>query len=254
MSRKKLRIMPITGHPADAFQRCGGALAKHIKAGDEAHILSLSYGERGEAEALWQKGMDIDEIKRVKDKEAQDAAKILGCSIECLDFGDNPILIDWNRQLKIADAIRGFKPDIVITHFLGDPYEDHVTTNRTVMACLSFLGFYHHRGIPDERALKNPPHNVAATYFMEPSRGTAEIGGWKPSFYVDITDVVDIKRKAMDVMESQNIFRGKREPLSHYFADLCNEWRGYACGVQYAEGYAARTHQAFKLFPYVYSL
>jgi len=249
MSRKKLRIMPVTGHPADAFQRCGGALAKHIKAGDEVRILSLSYGERGEAEALWQKGSGIDEIKRVKHKEGEDAARLLGCSIECLDFGDNPILIDWNRQLQISDVIRGFKPDIVITHFLGDPYEDHVTTNRTVMTCLSLL--VRRRGIPE---LKNPPHTVPAVYFMEPSRGTAEVGGWKPSFYVDITDVIDIKRKAMDVMESQNIFRGKREPLSHYFADLCNEWRGYACNVQYAEGYTSARDHAFKLFPYVHSL
>ena len=241
--------MCITGHPADTFERCGGALAKHVKAGDEASVLALSYGERGESEALWQKGMNINEIKREKHQEALDAAKTLGCSIQCLDFGDNPITVDWSRELKITDAIRGFKPDVMITHFLGDPYEDHVSTNRAVIQCLSLL--IHREGIPE---LKNPPHSVAATYFMEPSRGTAELSGWNPDFYVDITDVIDIKRKAVDTLESQSIFRGRRELLSHYFADLCNEWRGYACGVQYAEGYMASGRQAFKLYPYAYAL
>ena len=92
-----------------------------------AHVVALSYGERGESGELWkQEGQTIENVKRLRHAEAEADAAHLGASFRCLDLGDYPLQIDGDALLVIADAIRECAPDVLVTHTDTDPFNpDH---------------------------------------------------------------------------------------------------------------------------------
>src|SRR5690606_29327555 len=69
----------VSAHAADFVWRCGGAIALHAQKGFEVTVVCLSFGERGESAKLWKHpGMTLDEVKRVRRAEAENAAAALG--------------------------------------------------------------------------------------------------------------------------------------------------------------------------------
>ena len=74
----KLDILAFGAHPDDIELSCGATVAKEVALGKKVGIVDLTRGElgtRGSAE--------------IRDKEASDAAKILGVAVrENLEFAD----------------------------------------------------------------------------------------------------------------------------------------------------------------------
>jgi LmbE family N-acetylglucosaminyl deacetylase len=61
---------------------------------------------------------------------------------------------------------------------------------------------------------------------------------FQPSHYVDISKQIDVKLQALECHESQ--LKWMREHDNIDFADMvrtCSKYRGYQCGVAYAEGF-----------------
>ena len=80
-------------------------------------MISLSYGERGESGELWQQdGQTIENVKRIRHDEAERAATALGAEFRCLDLGDYPLELGKAELERLADEIRDFAPDVVVTH------------------------------------------------------------------------------------------------------------------------------------------
>ena len=121
------RVQVIGAHSADFVWRAGGAVAAAVENGGTAEVIALSYGERGESGELWkQEGQTVENVKRIRHGEAEAAAAALGASFRCLDLGDYPLQIDADALNQIADVIRAFAPDVLITHTDRDPFNpDH---------------------------------------------------------------------------------------------------------------------------------
>ena len=119
--------MVIGAHAADFVWRSGGAIAVTAKNGGTAKVIALSYGERGESGELWkEEGQTVEHVKEVRHQEACARGRALGAEFECLDFGDYPLEIGTDQLLAIADQIREFGPDVLITHTDTDPFNpDH---------------------------------------------------------------------------------------------------------------------------------
>ena len=80
-------------------------------------MIALSYGERGESGELWKEpGQTVENVKEIRHAEAERAAAALGADFRCLDLGDYPLEIDADALARIADAIREFAPDVLVTH------------------------------------------------------------------------------------------------------------------------------------------
>ena len=90
-------------------------------------MLALSYGERGESGELWKEpGQTVERVKEIRHGEAERAAAALGAEFECLDLGDYPLEVDRDALVAIADRIREFAPDVLLTHTDRDPFNpDH---------------------------------------------------------------------------------------------------------------------------------
>ncbi|MBE7174903.1 MAG: bacillithiol biosynthesis deacetylase BshB1 [Mucilaginibacter polytrichastri] len=111
----KLDILVIAVHPDDSELCCSGTILKHIAEGKKVGIVDLTRGElgtRGSAE--------------MRDKEAADAAEILGLSVrENLRMRDGFFAIDEENQRKIISVIRKYQPDIILTNAEDDRHSDH---------------------------------------------------------------------------------------------------------------------------------
>ena len=127
-------MLVIGAHSADFVWRAGGAVAVCTDSGGTARVIALSYGERGESGELWkEEGQTIERVKEIRHGEAERAANALGADFRCMDLGDYPLEIDADALLAIADQIREFAPDVLITHTDTDPFNpDHPVAYRAV--------------------------------------------------------------------------------------------------------------------------
>ena len=190
------RIQVIGAHAADFVWRAGGAIAKAVEGGGRAEVVALSYGERGESGELWkEEGQTIENVKKVRHAEAEAAANALGAEFRALDLGDYPLQIDGDGLLHIADVIREFGPDVLVTHTDTDPFNpDHPVAYVTVDRARSLAAG---AGVQSAFATIGPP----ALFLFEPHQ--PELCNFMPTTFVDITSVIERKREAMGHMKAQ---------------------------------------------------
>jgi 4-oxalomesaconate hydratase len=190
------RLLVVGAHSADFVWRAAGTIAKHTALGGEARVIALSYGERGESGELWkQPGQTEDNVKRIRHQEASKAAAAVGASFECFDLGDYPLVADAEAVQRLAQVIREFKPNVVLTHPEKDPFNpDHpVAYTTTARARLLTSG----AGVASAFATAPP------TEFLVFEPHQPELCDFTPSLFVDITAVMDAKIEAMRAMEAQ---------------------------------------------------
>jgi 4-oxalomesaconate hydratase len=223
------RIQVIGAHAADFVWRAGGAIAKAVEAGGRAEVVALSYGERGESGELWkEEGQTVENVKRLRHAEAEAAAEALGATFRCLDLGDYPLQIDADGLLHIADVIREFGPDVLVTHTDTDPFNpDHPVAYAAVDRARSLAAG---AGVQSAFATIRPP----ALFLFEPHQ--PELCNFTPTTFVDITSVIDRKREAMGHMKAQQY-------LQTYYAQRAEQRGNHARrasgdrAVEYAEAF-----------------
>ena len=232
----KPSALVFSAHAADFVWRCGGAIALHQAKGYEVTIICLSYGERGESAKLWKKGnTSLDEVKQVRKLEAENAASTLGAhDIIFLDLGDYPLEVDKESKYKIVDIIRKVQPGFILSHSRYDPYNtDHMYTTELALETRMIAQAWGHQ--PGEKVLGAPQ-----LYLFEPHQ--TEQMGWVPNVFLDITDVWDKKRKAIECMAGQvylwNYYTNLAENRANHFRRNSG---GQAGGrpAKYAEGFQA---------------
>jgi len=188
-------LLSIGAHAADFLWRSGGALAVAAEGG-EAHVLALSYGEKGESGELWkEEGQTIDNVKKIRHGEAERAAAALGADFRCLDLGDYPLEVQGEALDLLVDTIRELAPDVIVTHTDTDPFNpDHPVAHHAVARARALAA-----GAGVESAFKTikPPE----LYLFEPHQ--PELCNFMPNTFVDITSVVERKVAAMAEMKSQ---------------------------------------------------
>lgn len=228
----------VSAHSADFVWRAAGAIALHVQKGWEVTIVCLSYGERGESAKLWRRGADMteDTVKRERRIEAERAAQALGAhAIEFFDLGDYPLRIDDNALFRLVDVYRKILPSFVLTHSLKDPYNfDHPASAELAQHARIIAQAEGHK--PGEKVVGAPP-----VFLFEPHQ--PEQCDWKPSVLLDITEVWDKKRAAIECMAGQ-------EHLWDYYTRVALQ-RGVQAArnsdkksIKYGEAYAA-------VFPHV---
>ncbi|MUL41996.1 PIG-L family deacetylase [Streptomonospora sp. PA3] len=190
------RMMVVGAHSADFVWRAAGAVACHTEAGGEAVVVALSYGERGESGKLWeQPGQTEENVKRIRHTEAEKAAAAVGARFEALDLGDYPLHVGPEAVDRLAEMMRDFAPNVVLTHPEHDPFNpDHPAAHAAVAKARLLTsgagvasGF---RTAPPSEFLVFEPHQP-------------ELCGFVPSVYVDITPVFERKVEAMAAMQAQ---------------------------------------------------
>ncbi len=211
----KRKIVCVGGHPDDPESGCGGTLAKMATLGHDVVIIYLTRGEAGI------EGKSHDEAAAIRSDEAVAACKILKAKpvfAGQID-GDSVVNNDWihTMQTLLSDE----KPDIVFTHWPIDSHKDHQAASLlTIQAWMR---------APDKFEL----------YFFEVCAGEQTMT-FRPTDYMDISDVQEQKRKAVYCHISQ-------DPESIYACGHASmeDFRGRELGVKAAEGFVHMTGRKF---------
>jgi LmbE family N-acetylglucosaminyl deacetylase len=119
VTEQRLRILVIGAHPDDADIKAGGTAAKWCAAGHEVRLVSLTNGQAGHQT---QHGPDLACRRRA---EAQAAAAVIGAAYEILDIPDGELDDRLDYRQRVIRLIRGFRPDLIITHRSTDYHPDH---------------------------------------------------------------------------------------------------------------------------------
>jgi bacillithiol biosynthesis deacetylase BshB1 len=177
-------LLAIFPHPDDAELTCGGTLLKSARQGYRVGILDLSLGEmasRGTVE--------------LRAAESTRAASILQVSLrENLRLADSGLTNDPETRLAVARVIRRLKPSIVITT-APSPFgrhPDHRVTAELVRDAVFVSGL---KTIEPGLSAHRPRKVLHSITYREDYL--------KPTFVVDISDVMEEKLAAVGAYESQ---------------------------------------------------
>jgi 4-oxalomesaconate hydratase len=222
-------LLVVSAHSADFVWRAAGAIATVVEAGGVAHVVALSYGERGESGELWKwPGQTEKRVKEIRHGEALAAATVLGADLHALDLGDYPLVADAVAVDRLTGMIRELAPHIVITHAARDPFNpDHaVAHDATVQARQLASG----AGVASAFETIAPPELL----LFEPHQ--PELCGFVPTTFLDITPVWERKVAAMDAMGAQSYLRQYYSERAEHRANHARRISGGG-GIRYAEAF-----------------
>jgi len=205
-SAAPLKIVCVGGHPDDPESGCGGALARYAALGHAVTIVYLTRGERGID------GRSLDEAARIRTAESEAACKIIGAKPVFFGQIDGATELNHAHVDSMTKLLAGERPDVLFAHWPVDTHMDHqVASLLTIRAWME---------------LRTP-----ALYFFEVNSGS-QTEGFCPNTYVDISSVVEQKKRALFAHVSQD---GQGIWREHH--EIMARWRGREAGVVAAEGY-----------------
>jgi LmbE family N-acetylglucosaminyl deacetylase len=225
MSDKIERVTVITAHPDDSEFGAGGTVAKLVQDGCEVTYVIATNGNKGSGDRT----MTPERLATIRAEEQRHAARTLGVArVEILGYPDGELEDTRDLRRDITRAIRRWRPDLVVTmnphrtYNLYASHRDHRTIAGVVLDCVYPLA-RDHMSFP-ELMPEFEPHKVREVHLMQ----------WEnPHVVVDITDVMDLKLKAIACHVSQvGDFTGAEERVRQRSAELGRD-KGYA----YAESF-----------------
>ena len=200
-------ILIVGAHFDDAELGAGGTAAKLVKQGKKVYKLTLT----DNVTLFKQKNINVDfDSSRVQSKKA---AEILGIT-ELTDF--EPIecsSLSYSKEVmqRVEKIIYDLNIDTLFTHFGTDMNQDHVEASRICVTagrhCSNILQFQSNGYILD---------NV-----------------FYPTFFVDVSDTIDLKRTALSQYSSEH---DRFNRLFETNIERNHLW-GYGNEVAYAVGF-----------------
>ena len=228
MKEKKV-VLGVGAHADDCEFSCGGTLAKFSKMGYKVFICNVLAGDKASAIGK----LSNEEVSKIREKEARESASLIGAElIFGLGFNDGELnYINKEVNDKMIDVIRYTNPDIIFTHNETDYLHDHTITSKLVFNATHFcsLGRYKTKN----KAIDKSPR----VFYLDTAAGVY----FEPYEYVDITDTFEIKMEMLSKYKSQIDFMSDGSTI-HFtnlldMAETTAKFRGYQCGVRYAEGF-----------------
>lgn len=223
-------MLVISAHVGDFVWRSAGTIAKYIKQGAKVHVIVLTYGARGESAGFYKNGLGtLEDCKKVRRREAEDAAKVLGIqSIQFCGYDDFPLEMDPERLERLARQIKQIRPDFILTHDKGRDFgnPDHTKAARAVVWASAMAADREDGGIV--------PRQIPIFGF-EPA--SPEACGYKPDIYIDVTEEWEQKIAAMECLKTQKGTIDAYVQKAILRASYCSG-RGGVKNCRYAESFS----------------
>jgi len=229
------RAMFIYAHPDDIEFGVAGTAAKWALHGCDVTYVVITDGNVGSHD----QEITPEKLAEIRRAEQQAAAEVAGAN-RCIFLGYHDGLLEATLELRkqLVRLIRMFKPNVVVCgdptmFFRGDRinHPDHRAAAKAAIDAV-FPSSEMHLLHPEFEEEGITPHKVNYVY----------ISTWDDSnFYVDISDAIDIKIKALRQHTSQ---LGDWDPEER-LKDRAREV-GKRVGFDFAESYRRMTLQAIE--------
>jgi LmbE family N-acetylglucosaminyl deacetylase len=215
-------------HPDDAEFTCGGTVARWAREGCEVHYVCLTDGSAGSNEP----GVTREELRPIRDREQRAAAEVLGVkSVTFLGEVDGMLEVNLDTRRKVCREVRRLRPEVIVAQdpsrlWFGTGYINHTDHKRAGELALSAI-------MPD--APTRPMFPELLDEGLEPFEvPNLYLSVNEPEAYVDITDTIDLKLKAL----AQHVSQLKVEDVEKWVRERAATW-GEQAGCEYAEGFKA---------------
>jgi LmbE family N-acetylglucosaminyl deacetylase len=202
-----MKVLAIGAHADDIELGVGGTISRHTAEGHSVSILLVTHSAYSDYEG---------KLLRTKESaffEAKKAAKIMGVDeLHCLEYETKCVSYEVKLIEDINRRIDKIKPDVIYTHWDGDINQDHSAIAQATVV-----------------AGRNVPRIL-----MYRSNWYKSCKHFENNFYIDISDYIETKIKAIRAHESEVSRRG--EDWIDFFKSHCRN-NGQEVGVRYAESF-----------------
>lgn len=220
----EVELLAIGAHPDDVEIFCGGTVAKMVARGHRVAILDLSRGE-----------LASNGTPELRAEEARAAAEVLGVlSRDNLGLPDGGIdARDPGQVAALVGALRAWRPRLVLAPVDVERHPDHAEAGRLVERAVFFAGVAGY-------ATETTRHRVDEVLFYPMRVGVA------PTFYVDVSGVIAVKRRAIACHASQvgggpgRVPTMVADPRSMAALEARERVYGARIGAEYAEAFVAQ--------------
>jgi LmbE family N-acetylglucosaminyl deacetylase len=198
----KLNILALGAHPDDIEYGCGGTFLKFARKGMNIFYLVLTKGEFGGD-------------PETRQREQEEAMRLLGVKkIFWAGYTDTELPKERIIITYIDKVIKDVKPDEVYVNYIDDIHQDHRTMAECALAATRY---------------------IKKVFFYEDYTSN----NFEPDIFVDIEDVLEEKKKLIQVYSSQvaKAYPTKLDMVESVKA-IAN-FRGFQGKVKYAEGFKA---------------
>lgn len=200
-----MNILAIGAHHDDIELGCGGALARHAAQGDNVYVYVATNSGYSNQHQQQVRG------EEVALQEAQAAMKILGVKeMFCGDFKTLEVEFVDTLNVEILKLVEKLQIDQVYAHWTGDIHHDHQAVARASL-----------------HSCRHVPRLLM--YRSNWYHSTLDFRG---NFYVDITEYLDTKERAVRAHVSE-IERTGAKWINFFRNEAENA--GQRIGVKYAE-------------------
>jgi LmbE family N-acetylglucosaminyl deacetylase len=214
-------------HPDDAEFFCGGTVARWVREGCEVHYVCITDGSAGSNEP----GTTREAMRPVREREMRAAAEILGvASVTFLGELDGFLEVTPETRRKVTREVRRIRPDVLVAPdpsrlWFGNGYINHSDHKAAGTLALSAV-------MPDAptRVMFQELEAEGLEPFEVPN---LYLSMDEPDTFVDITDTLDIKLKALFAHESQ-----LGPEVEERVTDRARKL-GERAGCEFAEGFKA---------------
>jgi LmbE family N-acetylglucosaminyl deacetylase len=208
-------------------------------AGWDLHYMNLSSGNLGSLT------MSTAQTARVRRREAQAAARVLGATWHAPMCDDLQIFYDDRTLRRLCAVVRDVRPTVILTHSPQDYMEDHMNASRLAVTAAFARGVPGYRSTPARR-----PYSGPVTIYHASPHGLRD--GLRrlvrPDGFVDTSSVHDRKRAALECHTSQRKFLGATQEMDDYVRTMDGFSRtlGRMSGrFRHAEGWRRHSHLGF---------
>jgi LmbE family N-acetylglucosaminyl deacetylase len=195
----------------------GATVAQHIARGNSGGFLSLSLGERGAPKTI-----PVQQYGEMQRSATEKAAHLLGAEALFLSYPDAEIPFNEESSLRVCDAIREQKPDIIVTHWSGSWHKDHQNCHLIVRDAIFYAGLQ-----TLERS--HPAHAVSKLFYAD---NWEDATNFVPDTYLNIEAVYE---KYLQACDFYPMWRGQTGFFRYndYYRSLA-VMRGCLAGFKYA--------------------
>jgi LmbE family N-acetylglucosaminyl deacetylase len=210
-----MNALIIAPHSDDDILGCGGTIARHVKQGDIVYscIVTMAYTPEWTEQQIQDRNDEIDVV-----------AGILGIK-EVFRLGLPTVKLDTIPQKTLNDllfkVIQKVKPDVLYIPHKGDINKDHQLVFESSMVAV--------------RPVTKVPSRVLS-YEVLSSTEWYNQDAFNPNVYIDITDTLDIKIKAMEAYKHG--LQQPPHPRSIKGITSLATLRGFTIGVEAAEAFS----------------
>ncbi|WP_409345994.1 PIG-L deacetylase family protein [Paenibacillus sp. MBLB4367] len=217
-----MRILAIGAHPDDVEIFCGGTLAKYAARGDHVTIMIATNGNVGSPV------LSKEEIAAVRRKEAEASAACIGADLIWMGYDDEFLFHDRETRMAFINAIRKASPDVMFVHGNNDYHPDHRICGEIAVDCRIPVT------VPLIETEYPPMPRIPHVFVMDNLGGV----GFEPEFYVDVTDVYEMKSRMIRSHASQDQWLNYQYGMDYVeFVSKTSAVRGMVIGVRHAEAF-----------------